>query len=123
MVLDICLKESTVVQKMKTRPIYVDNIATESLSGPELSDSTHLGWTFFTGILAVETKKQEDVVYTLMLNRWPSRQQSKLRIREPIRIYPNGYYENFRYVFVENYWSWSEKVGALLPLDFKPLEK
>lgn len=93
-------------QKMKTWPVYVDSIAAESLSGAELSDSTHFGWTNFTGILAVETKKQEDVAYTLMLNRWPSRQQSKLRIREPIKIYSNGYYENFMDVFVENYWSW-----------------
>ncbi|MEO7049797.1 MAG: carboxypeptidase-like regulatory domain-containing protein [Ferruginibacter sp.] len=43
----------------------------------------------------------------------------KLLSHDPISIYSNGLYYDTQNLYVEGYWSWSEKIAEMLPYDYK----
>jgi hypothetical protein len=79
----------------------------------------------YQGLLAIQYDRLEDPIYAQTIARREQRikQRSILRVLTPLKIYSNGYYEDVRGIFLENYWSWSEKIATLLPLDYEPGER
>lgn len=108
--------------RLRNLPRQLDSTASEQLSGAEFISKDRPGFENFTGLLKVSYRAREDHDYAALMGH-PSiiqRQQSIIRILEPISIYANGYYEDARNIVVQYYWSWSEKVATLLPLDYDP---
>jgi hypothetical protein len=103
-------------------PSEVDSLINESLRGNEF-DTTSNGLKTYRGLLKIRFDQSEDVEYARQVGRYRSKQQQSLiHILEPIEIFENGYYEPANNIFIEGYWSWSEKIATLLPLNFD-LEK
>ncbi|MFM8912724.1 MAG: hypothetical protein ACKOE6_07405, partial [Flammeovirgaceae bacterium] len=98
----------------------IDSIANESLTGKEFNNTVED--KNYQGLFSVRYDRLEDVTYTQKVGRRDQRQKQKsiLHVLAPIKIYENGYYEDVRSIFLENYWSWSEKVATMLPLEFEP---
>ena len=110
--------------QLRALPKEVDSVVDESLTGKEFA-ATGDGLMNFRGLLQVRYKELEEPGYAAMVGRPDTRirQRSIVHVFEPIRIYDNGYYEDVRSIFMENYWSWSEKIATLLPLEFQPQPK
>jgi hypothetical protein len=50
-----------------------------------------------------------------------SKKVSKLFILDDrLTIYPNNFVEDATKIYVEGYWSWSEKVANMLPMNYLP---
>lgn len=106
--------------RLRSLPMEIDSLAKEALVGTEFD--TKMQDKNYQGLLAVRYDRLEDAIYTQMVGRRDQRQKQKsvLHVLAPIKIYANGYYEDVRSIFLENYWSWSEKISTLLPLEFQP---
>lgn len=108
--------------RLRAMPTEVDSVVQEVLTGAEFT-GPEKSKKEFTGILRVAYKKTEDVRYAARVGRpnTVKKQESLLHVIAALTLYENGYYEDVRNVFLENYWSWSEKIATLLPLDYTPL--
>lgn len=106
--------------RLNNLPKEVDSVLNESLSGKEFEDA--LENKNFKGQLKVKFKRLEDLEYARDVAGRAQRlkQESLLTVYQPIKVYSNGYYEDIRSIFIEKYWSWSEKMATLLPLDYIP---
>ena len=74
-------------------------------------------------MLKIDYKKEkEEGGYLKVAGRTSVKwQTSIINFKAPkLKLYANGYYEDYRDVFVENYWAWSEKMADTLPLDYQP---
>jgi len=77
-------------------------------------------------MLKVDFKKEkEEIEYLRTVWRTAVKWQSSIMIlmAPTLKLYENGYYEDIRDVYVENYWAWSEKMADMLPYDYKPEPK
>ena len=108
--------------QLRGMPKEVDSLAKEVLKGSEFTDSIQRDEKKFSGLLSITYREREEPMYAALMRRADKikKQQSIVNILKPIRLYPNGYYEDVRDVFLEQYWSWSEKISTLLPLDYEP---
>jgi hypothetical protein len=107
--------------EMNSRPALVDSLAPDRLKESEIMNAMHE--TNYTGLLSVEFKKEkEESGYLPVVGRQKARWQSSVIhfLAAPLRLYENGYYEDARNIFVEDYWAWSEKMADLFPLDYEP---
>lgn len=82
---------------------------------------------YFPDYLQVIYKNEkEDPAYLhyFRLNRSAAFQVSNLFLPEPmaIAIFLDGSYDPPTNVFSMGYWSWSDKIGDMLPLDYEPFE-
>ncbi len=108
--------------RMKSEPKEVDSIAAPLLSGQEFwNDSTQL----FEGIRGryhIIYDANEEIEYLRVARRTEiTKQQSQFNFNEPsLKVYPNGYYEDVRTLFLSGYLSWREKIASLLPSDYEP---
>ncbi len=80
---------------------------------------------YFTDYLVVTYKgelEKEAYLRSQMQNRKPSFQRSLLFLPElnPVWIERNGNYFNPKDMYFLGYWSWSDKMGDSLPLDYLP---
>ncbi len=107
--------------KLKSLPELVDSLTGIALRADELLTADfHVN---YKGLLSVKFKKEkEEYAYmNLMGHTKRDWQRSVIHfLSESLKLYPNGYYEDPRGVFIENYWAWSEKVSELLPIDYRP---
>ena len=110
--------------RLRNLPKEVDSIVNEKLTGTEFM-SSQTGEANYQGLLAVQYDRLEDPIYAQTVARREQRvkQRSILHVLAPLKIYSNGYYQDVRGVFLENYWSWSEKISTLLPLDYEPAKE
>jgi hypothetical protein len=108
--------------KLRNLPREIDSVANETLSGTEFTIAASPEFKNFQGILHVTYRKNEELRYAQSQGRSDTirKQQSIVHIRQPLKLYGNGYYEDVSSVFIEQYWSWSEKISTLLPLDYEP---
>lgn len=106
---------------LRSKPKEKDSVVNEVLSGDEFN-AVSGSQKKFSGMLRVTYRKNEDAHYAALVGRAGKmkRQQSILHVLHPIAIYPNGYFDPVKGVFLEGYWSWSEKIATLLPLDYQP---
>jgi hypothetical protein len=93
----------------------------ETLTGKEFVDARDPSLRNYIGILHIEYREFEELQYAHKVGRPDNlvRQHSLVQVLKPLRIYSNGYYEEINSVFLENYWSWSEKIATLLPMEFQ----
>ncbi len=107
--------------RLRNLPKEIDSLVKEKLTGSEFMNS-QTGEAHYQGLLTVQYDQLEDLIYTQTVVRREQRikQRSILNVLAPIKIYDNGYYEDARSIFIENYWSWSEKIATLLPLNYEP---
>jgi hypothetical protein len=86
------------------------------LSGLELFEGGRKNKISYKGVLQVTYRRErEDIDY----NHTRKRQKSKISFLEHgLTIYPNGYYENVKSLFIEGYWAWSEKIADMVPYDY-----
>jgi len=107
--------------EMNSRPALVDSLATDLLQESEIMNERYD--VTYNGLLKVEFKKEkEEIGYLPVVGRQTTEWQNSVIhfLNGPTRLYENGYYEDARNVFVENYWAWSEKMADLFPLDYEP---
>jgi hypothetical protein len=111
-------------RKLNSLPVNVDSLAKTALQANELlTADTHIR---YKGRLSVMYKKElEENGYLRAMGRtfqWP--QKSVIHfLSDSLRIYSNGYYEDQKSVFIENYWAWSEKISDYLPNNYQPIKK
>lgn len=110
--------------RLRNLPKEIDSVVSEKLTGTEFMTS-QTGEANYQGLLAIQYDRLEDPIYAQTIARREQRikQRSILRVLTPLKIYSNGYYEDVRGIFLENYWSWSEKIATLLPLDYEPVNE
>ena len=67
-------------------------------------------------------KEKEEFGYLRTVGRTAVKWQSSIMtlMAPTLKLYENGYYEDIRDVYVENYWAWSEKMADMLPYDYTP---
>ena len=111
-------------RKLNSLPVLVDSLANKDILASELlTDDKHIR---YKGRLSVIYKKElEEKGYLNAVGRTlQSRQSSVIHfLSDSLRLYPNGYYEDQKSIFIENYWAWSEKISDYLPNDYQPVKK
>lgn len=106
--------------KLRTKPETVEQISREPAKTAELIDrETNMTQA---GVVTIRYKKEKEEVNYLAVARRTTRkeQDSRVHFLNPVKLYPNGYYENVQDLLVENYWAWSEKIADMLPLNYTP---
>lgn len=108
--------------RLRNMPKEIDSVAKESLTGTEFNSTQED--KNYQGLLSVRYDRLEDIVYTQTIAHRDQRlkQKSVLHVLAPVKIYTNGYYEDVRSIYLERYWSWSEKIATMLPLEFEPVK-
>ncbi|MEQ9402206.1 MAG: carboxypeptidase-like regulatory domain-containing protein [Cyclobacteriaceae bacterium] len=109
-------------KRMRQLPYYVDSLG---MGIQKKEDLVKDNQTIYTGLLQVQyTGEKEELTYAKRKGREQrdSKQTSVIHFLDLLTIYPNGYYEDIRNVFIEGYWSWSSSMSELLPLDYEPAE-
>jgi len=103
-------------------PLEIDSVVKGDLKVAEFCDVTGSEFKTSTGLLKIEYRAKEDPAYAYLMGRMgrPTKQRSTLIIRKPLTIFSNGYYEDSHEVLMEGYWSWSERMATMLPLDYQP---
>lgn len=112
--------------KLRAKPKEIDSVANEVLTGNEFTEAGNAEIKNFIGLLQIRFDEKEDPRYAASVGR-PSQigryQQSVIHVRSPLKLYQNGYYEEVSSLFLEQYWSWTEKIATMLPLDYVPSTK
>lgn len=111
--------------RKRSLPEKIDSIGREIKSASDLVKPGTTNIIQFKGRLKVLYKEKEDVLYVLDKRRAPQRfQESTVHFMgSELKIYPNGYYEDVRTVFMQGYLGWSEKIAEMLPTDYRYVEK
>ncbi len=107
--------------KLNSLPLLVDSLTKSVVRESELLNATLE--VVYKGLLSVEFKpEKEEQGYLRVVGRQTTKWQNSVIhiLAVPLKLYKNGYYEDARDVFVENYWAWSEKMADLFPLDYQP---
>lgn len=112
---------------MKQKDI-VETLDTTLLSGDSIAyaiDSFTAAIQFTDYLHIIYKNKQEPLAYSMAMGRGNQRQPfcvSELIIRDadPIQIQSNGSYFDPTKLLSIGFWSWSEKVGNMLPFNYKP---
>lgn len=111
---------------LRSMPKEIDSVVNESLIGNEFTEVASPEKKSFIGLLQIRYDKKEDARYASSVGR-PSQisrfQQSIIHVTKPLTLYENGYYEEVTSIFLEQYWSWTEKIATMLPLDYQPVQK
>lgn len=118
---------SAYYQRILRQPDELDQYGYHLLTADSLIAKEEDGFKllYFPDYLLVTYKKEmEDPAYLRWqsLGRGPAFQQSTLFLREqePVWVERNGNYYNPRDMYFYGYWSWSDKIGDSLPLDYEP---
>lgn len=111
--------------RKRSLPEKIDSIGREIKSASDLVKPGTTNIIQFKGRLKLLYKEREDALYVVGKRRPPQRfQESTVHfIGNELKIYPNGYYEDVRTIFMEGYLGWSEKIAEMLPTDYKYIEK
>lgn len=108
---------------LRAKPKEIDSVLNEALMGNEFTEATAPEKKNFIGLLQIRYDRKEDARYASSMGR-PSQisryQQSIIHVNKPLTLYQNGYYEEVSSIFLEQYWSWTEKIATILPLDYEP---
>ncbi len=107
--------------RMCSLPEKIDSVGRAIKSASDLLKPGTTNIIQFKGRLKVLYKEREDALYVVGKRRPPQRFQESVVhfVGDELKIYPNGYYEDVRSVFLEGYLGWSEKIGEMLPIDYK----
>jgi hypothetical protein len=108
-------------QSLLSKPELVDSVGAGLLSGAELQNTEHV--VIYKGMLKIDFRKEkEEARYPQTVGRTMVKWQTSIvyLLAPTLRLYENGYYEDIRDVYVENYWAWSEKMADMLPYDYEP---
>ena len=112
-------------ERVLAQPDEIDIIGREILTGDSIAyavDSTVAGMAFNDYLLVLYTKKPASAEFRQLYPKSPAAMISYITLinNTPIEILANGMYYNPMDILHQGYWSWSEKISTLLPLDYKP---
>lgn len=112
-------------EKILRQPSYLDIVDSSVLTGDSIAyavDSHTIGVSFDHYLLIRYTKKPTPSEFQRMYPNEPTAMLSQITLlnNRPIEVQPNGMYFDPKELMQLGYWSWSEKVGTLLPLDYTP---
>ncbi|MEM1407228.1 MAG: carboxypeptidase-like regulatory domain-containing protein [Bacteroidota bacterium] len=104
--------------KERRKPKEVDSLGRQFKTGKELLEGDYVN---FIGMLQIIYKgAKEALEYPFKSRSTPGYQESRLHIKDRLKLYDNGYYEDVRSTYVEGYWSWVGTMASLLPMDYVP---
>lgn len=108
--------------RLRSIPELVDSVGKQIKNASEIMRPGTNDIIQYKNRLKIVFKEKEDVAYVLNKRRAPQKvQQSVVHfLADEIKIYPNGYFEDVRFVFLEGYLGWAEKIAEMLPIDYKP---
>ena len=106
--------------KLRSLPLLVDSLERSELQASDIVTlDKHIK---NKGMLWVTYhKEREENGYLRAVGRDKQAWQNSVIhfMSDSLQLYPNGYYEDQKNVFVEHYWAWSEKISDYLPNDYK----
>jgi hypothetical protein len=109
------------------QPDMITIIDTTPLTGDSIAyaiDETTAAMYFPDQLQVKYLRGEEDALYLqrMMQNREPGPPVSHLQLvrNKPIEVLASGAYFEPLDVLAGGYWSWSDKMGNILPFDFKP---
>jgi hypothetical protein len=109
------------------QPDMLTLVDTARLTGDSIAyaiDETTAAMYFPDQLQVKYLRGLEDALYLqqMMQNREPAPPVSHLRLvrDKPIEVLANGAYFEPLDILAGGYWSWSDKMGNMLPFDFKP---
>ncbi|MEX2231685.1 MAG: hypothetical protein WD824_05975 [Cyclobacteriaceae bacterium] len=114
--------DSLLHRNLWSTPGYIDSIGGGFVHGHELFEAGSSNKIQYKGKLAIRFQNElEEPGYLLYARKGKREMQtSKINfLEEGIVIYPNGSHKNAAEIMVEGYWSWSETMSDLLPLDYE----
>lgn len=110
--------------KLRSLPQLIDSLESIELQTSEIVTlDKHIK---YKGLLWIKYKEErEESGYLRAIGRSQQAWQHSVIhfMSDSLRLYPNGYYEDQKNVFVENYWAWSEKISDYLPNDYQLSKK
>lgn len=109
-------------QPNKTSHLYPDTLTTQSIVTVKPNGSRILYFEDFLYIVNTAVKEDKKYIEFTRQSRATGPQTSVLIILEDerIEILENGNFDPPLNILSGDYWSWSNKIGDLLPLDYKP---
>jgi hypothetical protein len=109
-------------QPNKTSHLYPDTLATSSIVKTKVNQSRILHFEDFLYIVNTKTKEDKKYIEFSRQSRSPGPQTSVLVMleNEDIEIEENGNFNPPLNILSGEYWSWSNKIGDLLPLNYIP---
>ena len=104
--------------KERRKPKEVDSLGRQFKTGKELLEGDYVN---YIGMLQIIYKgAKEALEYPFKSRSTPGYQESRLHIKDRLKLYDNGYYEDVRSTYIEGYWSWIGTMASLLPMDYVP---
>lgn len=113
--------------RMKSLPERVDSLGEQIESGIEITPYQE-NIVDYKGLLEIKyLNEREEVFYTRTFGRKGTSKKDQISVitflDDRLTIYDNGYYDDLRSVFIEEYLAWSTNISELLPLEYVPPQK
>lgn len=123
-VTEINKDSSDYYEKVMRQEDYTDVIGKTTLTGDSIAyavNNTTAGLDFKNYLLVIYKKKFAPVEYRQQFPKNSTAMQSQIVLinERPVEIEANGSYYNPSDLMSLGYWSWSEKIAAMLPFDYK----
>ena len=104
--------------KERRKPKEVDSLGRQFKTGKELLEGDYVN---YIGMLQIIYKgAKEALEYPFKSRSTPGYQESRLHIKDRLKLYDNGYYEDVRSTYIEGHCSWIGTMACLLPMDYVP---
>ena len=115
-------------ERILRQPDQIDILNPNLLTGDSIAyavDSLTAGVAFDDYLQILYTKKTVPTEFKRLYPKQSTAMLSQITLlnNKPIEVQSNGIYFDPMDLMHMGYWSWSEKVGTLLPLDYKPTLK
>lgn len=107
--------------RMKSLPVTLDSLGEQIVTGSEIKPHSQ-DLVEFTGVLEVKyLKEREEMGFSMITGNPPRKVQvSQITFRDPtLKIYSNGYYEDVKGIYIEQYWAWTSNIAELLPMEYQ----
>jgi len=110
------LRQPDHTDQYSDKPLTLDSLLLRTEAGMKV-----LYWTDYL-FINYSAKPEQAYLDNMFLQRKPALQQSRIFLKEgsPIAVEANGNYYPPQDVYALGYWSWTEKVANMLPVDYEP---
>lgn len=110
------LRQPDYTDEYTSKPLTLDSLLLRTEAGMKV-----LYWPDYL-FVNYSAKPEQAYLDNMFLQRKPAQQQSRIFLKEgsPIAVEANGNYYPPQDVYTLGYWSWTEKVANMLPVDYEP---
>ena len=105
--------------RMNRMPKIIDSLGIEHKENDVLIKDGSFDYSGYLRIQYLNESEEEAYAFTRPGGGIDTKQTSDILVSGPMKIYPNGYYDVGKVLFM-GYFAWSQKIAEMLPLDYAP---